>query len=259
MLITPFTHSIPPIRLHNKSPEDLHTWRSLKRLLAFAVFCQISRIKNGSGWNVFSVFPKAFGKSWITGGVCGGSCGLIRIKAIVRCSRFDLPAALSPPAGPALNCNDGSGEQEAKVLAFFFFFFRSSRAFQRITSFYTLSISSVASVWIFRVHWIFLLWPHRKKTIKPPPLFCILRRRQYIGGYYVSSPLRPVMWLSRACEHKVTENFPPHPPPPPRTSCPSPPALVRMRSLSLSPARRGWVIRQRQGIKPCGAHGKVQR
>lgn len=141
-----------------------------------------------------------------------------------------------------------------------FFFFRSSRAFQSITSFYTLSISSVASVWIFMVHWIFLLWPHRKKKQKKPPLFCILRRRLYVGGYYVSSPFVP------SCDfggHASTRSQRIPPPPPPRTSCPSPPALVRMHSLYLSPARRhqwrGWVIRQRQGIKPCGAHGKVQR
>lgn len=138
----------------------------------------------------------------------------------------------------------------------FFFFLDSSRAFQSITSFYTLSISSVASVWIFMVHWIFLLWPHRKKKKhKKPLLFCILRRRLYVGRCYVSSPFVP------SCDfrgHASTRSQRIPPPPPPRTS--SPPALVRMRSLSLSPARRhrwqGRVIRQRRGIKPCGAHGK---
>lgn len=30
------------------------------------------------------------------------------------------------------------------------------------------------------------------------------------------------MWLSRACEHKVTENFPPHPPPPAKDLVPVP-------------------------------------
>lgn len=34
---------------------------------------------------------------------------------------FDLLEALSPPARPALNCNDGSVAQEAKCVFFFFF------------------------------------------------------------------------------------------------------------------------------------------
>lgn len=63
-----------------------------------------------------------------------------QIKAVVRCSCFDLPEVLKPPARQALNCYDGNAEQEAKG------FLRSSQAFQSITSFYTPSISSVASL-----------------------------------------------------------------------------------------------------------------
>lgn len=63
-----------------------------------------------------------------------------QIKAVVRCSCFDLPEALKPPARQALNCYDGNAEQEAKG------FLRSSQAFQSITSFYTPSISSVANL-----------------------------------------------------------------------------------------------------------------
>lgn len=58
----------------------------------------------------------AFLKSGITGIMWSN-----QIKATVRCSCFDLLEALNPPARSALNCYDGSGEQEEKVFLFFFF------------------------------------------------------------------------------------------------------------------------------------------
>lgn len=80
--------------------------------------------------------PESIFKKLNNGGIMWSN----QIKAIVRCSWFDLPEALKPPAHHALNCYDGNAEQEAKG------FLRSSQAFQSITSSYTPSISSVASL-----------------------------------------------------------------------------------------------------------------
>lgn len=136
-----------------------------------------------------------------------------------------------------------SSEQEEKV----FFFFRSSRAFQSVTSFYTPSISSVASLLevCFRV--ILCVDFHgsvnisvvttQKKTTKKKKKHCL--------AYYVGCS--PVILYSRifSLSHHVTferKQAQGHRDISPRDRMPVPSgsapcqivALERMRSLSLS-------------------------
>lgn len=59
---------VPPIRLHNTTPEDVQTWKSLTMLLALAVLGQISKIRNGTLGMCSQCSLKAFGKSWIMRG-----------------------------------------------------------------------------------------------------------------------------------------------------------------------------------------------
>lgn len=200
--------------------------------------------------------------------VGGRSCGLIRIKAIFRCSCFDLPKALSPPACPALNCNDGNGEQEPRsfylfiflVIFFFYFYIYSSISehFIILRAFHRERCKFVRScVWIFTPQWIFLLWPHQKKPKQKPNQKTNKQKKWCFACYVGCSPVILFSWIfSPPCHVTLVARAQGHrdiPPSPQGRTCP-----LRLWSLSLLLApqhQRGRVIhRAGGGIKRCEVH-----